>query len=286
MSSHPRIEQLRFRAAPLEMTAEEFRSLGHDIVDRIAGFLGSIRAYPVTPAESPKQVRNALAAARGLPEEGQEPQALLREAADLLFAHSLFNSHPRFYGYITSSAAPIGILADLLAAAVNANVGAWKLAPMATEIEAQVIRWLAQFIGYPADCGGLLLSGGNMANLTCFLAARAAQTGWEIRRQGLAGGPRLCVYASGETHTWIQKAADLAGLGTEAIHWIYGRRGMNLDELQARYRRDRDEGYQPFLVVGSAGTVSTGAVDPLPELAAFCQEHKLWFHVDGAYGAF
>ena len=205
------------------MTDEQFRSLGHDLVDRIAGFLASLRTHPVTPAESPEEVRAALAATRALPEEGKDPDELLRDAADLLFEHSLFNGHPRFYGYITSSAAPIGMLAELLAAAVNANVGAWKLSPMATEIEAQVIRWLAQFIGYPADCGGLLLSGGNMANLTCFLAARAAQAGWDVRKQGVAGGPRLCVYASAETHTWIQKAADLAGLGTEAIHWIDGR---------------------------------------------------------------
>jgi glutamate/tyrosine decarboxylase-like PLP-dependent enzyme len=268
------------------MAGDQFRSLGHDLVDRIADFLASIREHPVTRAESPEEVRAAVSAKRALPEEGQAPESLLRDAAALLFEHSLFNGHPRFYGYITSSAAPIGMLADLLAAAVNANVGAWKLAPIATEIEAQVIRWLAQFIGYPADCGGLLLSGGNMANLTCFLAARATQAGWDVRRQGVAGGSRLCVYASRETHTWIQKAADLAGLGTEAIHWIDGPRGMNLDELQARYRQDKDDGYHPFLVVGSAGTVSTGAVEPLPELAAFCQEHKLWFHVDGAYGAF
>src|SRR5215471_11279998 len=286
MSSRARLDQLRSRAAALEMTAEQFRSLGHEIVDRIADFLASIRTHPVTRAESPEQVRAALAANRGLPEEGQDPGALLRDAATLLFEHSLFNGHPRFYGYITSSAAPLGMLAELLAAAVNANVGAWKLAPMATEIEAQVVRWLAQFIGYPGGCGGLLVSGGNMANLTCFLAARAAQAGWDVRRQGAAGGPRLCVYASAETHTWLQKAADLAGLGTEAIHWIDGPRGMNLDALQARYRRDKDEGYQPFLVVGSAGTVSTGAVEPLPELAVFCKENKLWFHVDGAYGAF
>ena len=286
MSSHLRLDQLRSRAAPLEMTAEQFRSLGHDIVDRIAGFLVSVRTHRVTPAESPEEVREALAAARALPEEGRDPDELLRDAADLLFAHSLFNGHPRFYGYITSSAAPIGILADLLAAAVNANVGAWKLAPMATEIEVQVIRWLAEFIGYPIDCGGLLLSGGNMANLTCFLAARAAQTGWDVRKRGVAGGPRLCVYASEETHTWIQKAADLTGLGTEAIHWIEGRQGMDLGALEVRYRQDIDDGCQPFLVVGSAGTVSTGAVDPIPELAAFCREHKLWFHVDGAYGAF
>ena len=268
------------------MTAEQFRSLGYDLVDRIAGFLASMRTKPVTPAESLEAVREALAAARALPEEGKEPDALLRDAADLLFSHSLFNGHPRFYGYITSSAAPIGVLADLLAAAVNANAGAWKLAPMATEMEVQVIRWLAEFIGYPADCGGLLLSGGNMANLTCFWAARAAQAGWEVRQRGVAGGPPLCVYASEETHTWIQKAADLAGLGTEAIHWIDGRQPMDLSALEVRYRQDIAEGYQPFLVVGSAGTVSTGAVDPLPDLAAFCREHKLWFHVDGAYGAF
>lgn len=285
-SSPLRIEKLRTRAAPLDMTSGQFRSLGHDLVDRIADFLASIRTHPVTRAESPEEVRAAVSAKRALPEEGQDPESLLRDTAALLFEHSLFNGHPRFYGYITSSAAPIGMLADLLAAAVNANVGAWKLAPIATEIEVQVIRWLAQFIGYPADCGGLLLSGGNMANLTCFLAARATQAGWDVRSKGVAGGPRLCVYASAETHTWIQKAADLAGLGTDAIHWIDGPRGMDSAELQVRYRRDRDEGYQPFLVVGSAGTVSTGAVDPLPELAAFCQEHKLWFHVDGTYGAF
>lgn len=280
------IEELRTRTAPLDLTRDRFRSLGHDLVDRIAEFLASLSSHPVTHAESPEEVRSALSAKRPLPEEGQDPESLLRDTAALLFEHSLFNGHPRFYGYITSSAAPIGMLADLMAAAVNANVGAWKLAPMATEIEAQVIRWLAQFIGYPAECGGLLLSGGNMANLTCFLAARAARAGWDVRKRGVAGGPRLCVYASVETHTWLQKAADLAGLGTEAIHWIDGRQGMDLDELRARYRRDSDDGYQPFLVVGSAGTVSTGAVDPLPDLAGFCQEHKLWFHVDGAYGAF
>lgn len=286
MSSADSIETLHNRTAPLDMSADEFRRQGHDLVDRIAAFLASIRSHPVTRAESPEEVRAAMGVIRALPEHGRDPRSLLPEAAALLFEHSLFNGHPRFFGYITSSPAPIGMLADFLAAAVNANVGAWKLSPMATEIEAQVIRWLAQFIGYPTECGGLLVSGGNMANLTCFLAARAARAGWDIRTQGVAGGPRLCIYASRETHTWLQKAADLAGLGTEAIHWIEGRERLDLDDLQLRYRRDRDEGYQPFLVVGSAGTVSTGAVDPLPDIAAFCKEHDLWFHVDGAYGAF
>src|SRR5512141_132929 len=154
MSSSSDVEQLRSRIAPLEMTDEQFRSLGHDLVDRIASFLGSLRGRAVTPAESPDRVRATLDAARTLPEQSAEAGALLQNTADLLFDHSLLNGHPGFYGYITSSAAPIGMLAELLAAAVNANVGAWKLAPMATEIEAQVIRWLAQFIGYPTDCSG------------------------------------------------------------------------------------------------------------------------------------
>src|SRR5262245_39194559 len=120
MSSRARIEQLRFRNAPLDMTDEQFCLLGHELVDQIAGFLASIRTHPVTPAESPQEVRAALAATRVLPEKGKDPKALLRDAAGLLFEHSLLNSHPRFYGYITSSPAPIGMLADLLAAAVNA----------------------------------------------------------------------------------------------------------------------------------------------------------------------
>ena len=282
------IDELRSGPAPLEMTEQQFRSLGHALVDRIASFLASMRGRAVTPAEPVDRVRAVLGAARTLPEQGAEPGELLTSAADLLFEHSLLNGHPRFCGYITSPAAPIGMLAELLAAAVNANVGAWKLSPMATEIEGQVIRWLAQFIDYPTDCGGLLLSGGNMANLTCFLAARAAKAGWDVRKQGVASGPPLRAYASAETHTWLQKAADLAGLGTDAIRWIGTdkRQRMDLAALEVQYRRDIGEGCRPFMVVGSAGTVSTGAVDPLRDLAAFCQERKLWFHVDGAYGAF
>src|SRR4029078_13088313 len=152
---------------------------------------------------------------------GAESGAVLEEIADTLFRHSLFNANPRFWGYITSGPAPIGVLADLLASAVNPNVSAWKLAPAATEIEAQTVRWIAELIGYPVDCGGLLVSGGNMANFVCFMAARAAKAGWNLPEQGGGGGPgHLRVYASAETHTWIQKAADLGGLGTAAIRWI------------------------------------------------------------------
>src|SRR3954447_4093834 len=213
------LDALRVRKAPLDMDAASFREIGHRLVDHIGDFLEALPNGPVTRAESPETVRSLLDAGRGIPESGADASELVRDTADLLFAHSLFNGHPRFLGYITSSAAPIGMLADFLAAAVNSNVGAWKLAPLATEIEAQTVRWIAEFIGYPADCGGLLVSGGNMANFVGFLAGRASAGGMELRKQGV-NGRRLRCYCSKETHTWIQKAADMAGLGTDSVRWI------------------------------------------------------------------
>lgn len=161
---------------------------------------------------------------------------------------------------------------------------------MATEIEAQSVRWIAELIGYPNNCEGLLVSGGNMANFVGFLAARANRADWDIRKMGLrhSDAKNLRVYASSETHTWIQKAADLFGLGTDAISWlpVDHQERMDTQVLRERLKQDRARGMTPLLVVGSAGTVSTGAVDPLAEIAAICREHDVWFHVDGAYGAF
>jgi glutamate/tyrosine decarboxylase-like PLP-dependent enzyme len=277
------------RAVPLAMDAEAFRRAGHRLVDQLAELLASIPSRPVTPGERPAAVRAALGLGGPLPEQGAAAETLLEDTARRLFDHSLFNGHPRFFGYITSSPAPIGMLADLLAAAVNPNVGAWTLSPAATEIECETLRWIAELIGYPSDTGGVLVSGGNMANLVCFFAARAAMAPWNVREQGAAPAGRgaLRVYASAETHTWIQKAADLSGLGTDALRWIPtdAQQRMDMAALARTIAADRAAGEQPMLVVGTAGSVSTGAVDPLPEIAALCREQKLWFHVDGAYGA-
>ena len=273
------------RAAPLEMPPEEFRRLGHRLVDRIAGFLATIRTDPLTPGETPAQLRPRLGRPP-LPAEGAPADRLLEESTQLILGGSLRNGHPRFMGYITSSAAPIGALADLLAAAVNPNVGAWELSPAASEVEAQAIRWIAELVGYPLDCGGLLVSGGNMANMVCFLAGRRAMLGDGVRSAGL-GREKYRVYTSAATHTWIQKAADLFGLGTDAIRWIpvdtAGR--MDAATLRTRLAADRDAGDRPLMVIGTAGTVGTGVVDPIRELAAICREQEIWFHVDGAYGA-
>jgi glutamate/tyrosine decarboxylase-like PLP-dependent enzyme len=277
------------RDAPLRMAPDEFRRIGHALVDQVAEFLATLPERPVTPGESPEALRTLLPADAPLPDEGRDAGELLRSAAALLFDHSLFNGHPRFFGYITSSPAPIGMLGDFLAAAVNANVGSWRLAPIATEIEAQTVRWVAQLVGFPADGGGLLVSGGNMANSVGLFAARAAAAEWDVRVAGVAAPATrpLRVYASAETHTWIQKAADLAGIGTGSIRWIAtdDRLRMDTRALRAAIAHDRDAGDRPMLVVGTGGSVSTGAVDPLAEIAGICREENVWFHVDGAYGA-
>jgi len=278
------------RRTPLDIDATTFRALGHRLVDDVAAFLESLPARPVTRSQPPSGVREALGLGGPLPERGTDPAVLLQRTASLLFDHSLLNGHPRFYGYITSSPAPIGILAELLAAAVNANVGPFVLSPAATEVESETVRWIAEFIGYPGDCGGLLVSGGNMANIVCFLAARAAQVTWNVREQGVlgGGGRTLRVYCSSETHTWISKAADLAGIGTAAIRLIPTDADLRLDvdELQRQIDADASAGDLPFLVVGTAGSVSTGTIDPLRRIAAVCKQRDLWFHVDGAYGGF
>jgi aromatic-L-amino-acid/L-tryptophan decarboxylase len=278
------------RHAPLDMDAAEFRSIGHQLVDRVADLLGTLSQRPITPGETPTQVRHALDSTQPMPNMGCNAAELIAHATDLLFDHSLFNSHPRFMGYVTTPPAPIGILGEFLAAAVNANTGAWFLAPMATEIEAQTIRWIAELLDFPSGCGGLLVSGGNMANMVGLWAARQAKAGWDARAAGLHGDKmqRLRLYCSKETHTWVYKAADLAGIGTDGVRWIPTDKElrMDVDALRKHIRADRAAGDQPFFVAGTAGSVSTGAIDPLGEIAELCRDEELWFHVDGAYGGF
>lgn len=286
MADNDRDDSIR-RQTPIDLTPEEFRAAGYQLVDQIADFLDSLPDRRITSGGSPGELREQLGQGN-LPAHGTSIAELFDEVAPLLFNYSLHNGHPRFLGYITSSAAPGGMLGDLLAASVNANLGKWDLAPMATEIEAQTVRWLADLVGYPTDCGGLMVSGGNMANFIGFFAARAAKAAWPIREEGLYGDPRqLRVYGSRETHTWIQKATDLAGLGTDAIRWIDtdGEQRIRVDQLEERIDKDLQDGNLPFFVAGTAGNVSTGAIDPLRALADLCQRHDLWFHVDGAYGA-
>ena len=175
----------------------------------------------------------------------------------------------------------------MLAASVNPNCGAWGLSPIATEIELQSMRWIAELIGYPTTCGGILVSGGNMANMVCLLAALRAHIGADKRPKGFATAPGLRVYASAEVHTWLVKAADIYGIGTDAVRAVPvdASLAMDLEALQRMIADDRKAGLRPAVVIGTAGSVSTGAIDPLPQIAEVCKREKVWFHVDGAYGA-
>jgi aromatic-L-amino-acid/L-tryptophan decarboxylase len=274
------------RETPIEISKVEFKKIGYQLIDAIAEFINTIEEKPVTTGESPKQLQPIIGTA-SLPENGTDTEALLSKTTDLLFNHSLLNGHPKFLGYITSSAAPIGALADLLAAAVNPNVGANILSPMATEIEKQTVKWLAEFIGVAPSYGGILVSGGNMANFTAFLAARTAKAPKIIKENGISNDTdKLVVYCSKTTHTWIEKAVVLFGLGTRSIRWIQAdaENKMNIDALQQTIQDDLKNGCKPIMVVGTAGDVSTGAVDDLNAIAAVCKQYDIWFHVDGAYG--
>ena len=274
------------RENSIEISKTEFRKIGYELIDTISDFFDIISEKPVTTCKSPKELQKVLGDF-SLPKNGLPADKLISSTSKLLFDHSLFNGHPKFFGFITSSAAPIGVLADLLASSINANVGGQILSPMATEIEKQTTQWLAEFIGVSPSYGGILVSGGNMANFTAFLAARTAKAPKSIKEEGLSNSlKQLIVYCSKSTHTWVDKAAILFGHGTKSIRWIPtdGSNKMDNHILEQTIKDDLKFGHQPFMVVGTAGDVSTGVIDNLEAIASICKAYDLWFHIDGAYG--
>ena len=275
------------RKTAIEIEKQEFEKIGHKLIDTISNFNNTIADKPVTKGEVPKEIQKLLGSKK-FPQKGTPASELMTKASDLLMSHSLLNGHPKFMGYITASPAPIGALGDLLAATINPNVGAYILSPMATEIEKQTIQWLAEFIGVSSDYGGILVSGGNMANFTAFLAARTAKFPSNFKEEGIANvSQKMIVYCSKATHTWIEKAAILFGQGTNSVRWIEtdANNKMDIKALKLTIQKDIENGHKPFMVAGTAGDVSTGVVDNLEEIAAVCKLYDLWFHIDGAYGA-
>jgi len=237
----------------------------------------------MTPAE-----RGALLDL-GLPETGVAPEALLDAAARLVLAHPMGNGHPRFFGWVNSPPAPIGALAELLAAAVDPSCAGGDHA--AIYLERAVVRWLMELVGFPVTGSmGLLVSGGSMASLTALAAARdkaARDDGWDLRAEGLWGRPPFVLYVSEEGHGTLRKAAELLGLGSAQVRVVPVDGDFRLDVagLARAVTADRAAGRRPFCVAASAGTVNTGAIDPLDAIAEFSAGEGLWLHVDGAYGA-
>jgi len=209
-----------------------------------------------------------------------------REFMDYILPYSVGNVHPGFLGWVHGGGTPVGTLAEMLAAGLNANLGGRDQIPV--EVERQVARWMQQVFGFPDTAAGLFVTGTSLANLVAVVVARDAALGAGVRRAGVAGQrPRLTAYASTAVHSCIGKAMDLCGLGSDALRLVPAdhRRRISLPALLHAIHHDRAAGFTPFLLVGTAGAVDTGAIDDLTALADLARRERLWFHVDGAYGA-
>lgn len=261
----------------LDPSADEIREWGNSVVQLVASYLGDLRDRKVYREMSSSDIRDRLDPA--LPTEGADFDTLLKIFHEVIIPFSRQNAHPRMFGYVQSPGTPLAAFADLLASTLNANLTAWRSAPAAVEIERLTIDWVRQILGFNSEAGGLFVSGGSIANLAALAAARRTKV------QSLG---RLCLYASSETHHSIAKAAALLGIGQENVRHIAVDESykMRLDDLAAKIAADTAEGRQPFCVVANAGTVNTGAIDPLPEIREIAHRHQLWMHVDGSYGAF
>ena len=263
------------------------QALSSGVTQLVTRYFSEVSNLPVFPDTSAGQTVSAIAA--GLPDHGEPLERLLTDCETILH-NSRHNGHPRFFGYVASPASAPGAFADLIASALNANVTSWRSGPAATEIELQVIEWLASLIGYAGSGSafGLLTSGGSMANLTALMMAHRSRCDSNVSSTGLWNiSARMTVYASDQIHMSIPKAADILGIGRAQVRLIPcdDRFRMNVDSLRETIAEDLRRGLKPFCVVASAGTVNTGAVDSFTEIAAAAKEFKLWFHIDGAYGA-
>src|SRR5438094_826443 len=240
-------------------------------------YFGGLRDRPAYRHTSSRQIRDGLDPAP--PAKGTDFDSLLKIFRDAIVPFSRQNAHPRMFGYVRSPGTPIGAFADLLASTLDANLTIWRSAPAPVELERLTIDWIRQILGFPVEAGGLFVSGGSMANLAGLAAARQTKD----RSSG-----RLRMYASSATHFSISKAAALLGIGRENVRQVAvdERFRMRVDDLLAKITADLDADYIPFCVVGNAGTVDTGAVDPLAEIRELANRFELWMHVDGSYGAF
>ncbi len=262
--------------------AREFADRTADLWQELLERLPSL---PIARRWTAEQVRQAVAIP--VPDAPMAQDEIFEYLRTVIFDWSTYCGHPRFMAYVSGAGTVPGAAADLLAAGVNMNAGGWQLSPSATEIELHLTRWFAtEMFGLPEGSGGELTSGGAMANFIGLKLARDQRAGWDVRTEGVAAGPPLCLYLSTETHVVSDRAADMLGIGLRNVRHIpvgpdYR---MRIDDLRAQISADRAAGMRPFAVVGSAGTVATGVVDPLPDIAQVCLDEGLWFHIDAAYG--
>jgi aromatic-L-amino-acid/L-tryptophan decarboxylase len=259
----------------------DLRALGHRMIDDMFDHLETLREQPVW-RKMPEPLRQELR--QPLPRRPSPVAAVYDDFQRLVRPYATGNLHPRFMGWVHGGGSPVGMLAELLAGGLNANLGGRDHAPV--EVERQVIAWAAEMLGFPPEASGVLVTGTSIANLIGVLVARSARLGPAVRSDGV-DGTRLVAYTSAAAHGCLPRAMEMAGLGRDALRMIAcdDRGRMKLDTLAARVATDRADGARPFLLVGTAGTVDIGAVDDLSALADFAAAEGLWFHVDGALAA-
>ena len=256
----------------------------------LAGFTrryqAGLAARPVHPFVDHDALRALMESP--LPETGRPLADLFAQFEDVIVPNSTHTAHPRFLPYVQPSPNDLSPYADHAAALINQNCNLWHLSPAANAVERTVVRWFAGLFGLPATTGGIVTSGGSMANFVGLTAARDHALGDRARTDGLqGGGPPLVLYTSEETHSSVDKAVSMLGLGTRHLRKLPtdARFRLRLDALAEALASDRAAGLRPFCVVANAGAVTTGAIDPIEDIAALCREQGLWLHVDGAYGA-
>ena len=282
-----RIEKSEETAAVnLDPTAAEIRAWGQAALDAVASYTDSLRDLRVYPETSSHEIRQHLDAA--IPHEGRTFDDLLATFRDVIVRFSRHNGHPRMFGYVQSPGTAIAAFADLLASFLNANLTAWRSAPAAVELERLTIDWIKEIVGFERDAAGLFVSGGSLANLSALAAARQQRLQRPLSGARPATAERLRFYVSRETHHSIAKGAALLGFAPECLREVATRPNGTIDpgQLVASIRQDERDGAAPFAIVATAGTVMTGAVDPLNDLANIAAEYDLWMHVDACYGGF
>ena len=262
---------------------DDIRAQGHRMLDDMLDYVVNIRDRPVW-RPIPDEVRARFRTT--LPLEPSDLTEVYREFTDFIVPYATGNVHPGFMGWVHGGGTAVGMLAEMLAAGLNANLGGRDHIPI--EVERQIVEWTRAMFGFPSEASGIFVTGTSMANLMAVLVARTTALGQSVRQRGLGDeGARLTAYTSMAAHGCIAKAMDVAGFGSDALRCIEVDRSHRIDvtALRERIASDRNVGLKPFLVIGSAGTVDIGAIDDLGSLSALCREEGLWFHVDGAYGA-
>ncbi len=266
-----------------DVDLDEFRVQGHRLIDWIARYLGSVESYPVLPRVRPGEVRAALPS---VPPAQPESLAAILDDVDRVVVPGMTHwNHPGFLAYFANSSPAPAVLAEALAAALNANAMLWKTAPSATEMELATLDWLRQMLGLPEGLFGVIQDTASASTLVALAAAREAVPGLDVRRRGLVGQARLRMYASDQAHSSVEKAGMVLGIGQDGFRAVASDEAFRMDPsaLRAAIREDRAAGWTPFAVTATVGTTSTTSIDPVPAIADVCADEGLWLHVDAAY---